>query len=128
MIPAVVILGVLAVGLAVALTVSYRRQRDVIDFLTSQREIIDQEEHRMFAFLHSLGVALVKGESAARIHEIIVGGATDVMAARGGALYLADTKQTCLIPTFISRGCPPFVPLPDDVVAAAKKNSHALGS
>ncbi|CAN5229175.1 hypothetical protein BH23VER1_BH23VER1_06840 [soil metagenome] len=123
-----IILGSVSAALVAALVLLYRSQRRAIALVTSEREEIDQEEHRMFAFLHGLGIALAKDESPARMYEIIVTGVADVMEARGGALYLADTSQNCLVPTHISRGCPPLIPLPGDVVKAAQKSPHAVGS
>src|SRR5205814_3454987 len=39
--------------------------------------------------------------------------------AHGGALYLADRSGTKLMPTFISKGCPPLIEVPDPVLQQA---------
>ena len=80
--------------------------------LSSEHQSHDAEEHRMFEFLHELGEALYTDTSARKLHRRIVRGTAEVVQARGGALYLHDDQRGLLVPSAVSRDCPPLVELP----------------
>jgi len=127
-------------GLAAVLMRKWRRQRDradtagrALDVLRGEHAVLtashralesshaalerehrshDAEEHRMFHFLHELGETLYLDTSARKLYRRIVRGATEVVEARGAALYLHDAARGLLVPTAVSRDCPPLVELP----------------
>src|ERR1700740_1266555 len=85
------------------------RQRTRVRQLERAQEEIQVEETLVFDFLHGLGEAFSETIRPADLHRLIVEGATRVLDAQGGALYLVDRTGTKLTPTFISKGCPPLV-------------------
>ena len=113
----------------------------VLDFviLGSQRKVgqlkessaeIHQEEKRVFDFLHGLGAAFSEGVPSGELHRLIVEGAAHILKADGAALYLADRNGGNLIPSFLSKGCPPLVLLPEHLSAGSHEgvNSQAIES
>lgn len=122
------ILAATVVGLAVALVKTRRALASDLEKATRISEEITREENRVFAFLHGLGEALATDATPSRMYTIIVAGARDVTGANGGALYLTDPNSPDLIPTFISKSCPPVIPLPADIVANALRNPKTAGS
>ncbi len=89
---------------------------------------IRQEENRIFNFLHSLGEAFTEQLDKRDLYRMIVSGAVDVMTAQGGMIYLADKKLQRLLPSFISRGCLPLVPVPEHVITHAGNKEAAIES
>src|SRR5262249_4397447 len=69
---------------------------------------------------HGLGEAFSETIRPADLHRLIVEGATRVLDAQGGALYLVDRSGTKLAPTFISKGCPPLVDVPSHILQQAR--------
>jgi sigma-B regulation protein RsbU (phosphoserine phosphatase) len=59
---------------------------------------------------------------------LIVEGASRVLDAQGGALYMMERAGGKLAPAFISKGCPPFIDVPTEVLQNAASNSTALES
>src|SRR5262249_38145770 len=59
---------------------------------------------------------------------LIVEGATRILDAYGGALYVTDRTGGKLTPAFISRGCPPLVDVPQNILQQAAANPVALES
>ena len=51
-----------------------------------------------------------------------------MLDAHGGALYMVDRTGTKLLPAFVSKGCPPLVEVPEDVLAQAAASPAALES
>src|ERR687888_746248 len=94
--------------------------------LERSKEEIQVEETLVFDFLHGLGEAFRETIRPHELHRLIVEGATRVLDAHGGALFLADRTGTKLLPAFISKGCPPLVEVPEDVLAQAAANAVAL--
>jgi len=84
--------------------------------LAREHQSHDAEEHRMFDFLHELGETLYAERSARKLHRRIVRGAADVVEARGGALYLHDAPRGLLVPSAVSRDCPPLIELPASIL------------
>ena len=76
---------------------------------------IHQEEKRVFDFLHGLGAAFAEGVPSSELNRLIVEGGTHILKADGGALYLTDRTGNNLIPSFVTKGCPPLVLLPENL-------------
>src|SRR6266403_4962252 len=104
------------------------RQRRSIRRLERSQEEIQVEETLVFDFLHGLGEAFSETIRPADLHRLIVEGATRVLDAQGGALYLVDRTGTKLSPTFISKGCPPMVDVPAHILQQAAAIPAALES
>jgi phosphoserine phosphatase RsbU/P len=99
-----------------------------IRLLERSKEEIQVEETLVFDFLHGLGEAFSETIRPNDLHRLIVEGATRVLDAHGGALYMADRTGKKLMPAFISKGCPPLVEVPEDILAQAAANPVALES
>ena len=111
-----VIIGALTVSVAVLAVVVLGSRRRVGQLRRTTREI-HQEERRVFDFLHGLGAAFSEGVPSAELHRLIVEGASHILNADGGALYLVDRAGENLLPSFLSRGCPPLMKLPAHLAA-----------
>src|SRR3954470_21226366 len=111
----IVLSGLLAVSL-IGWFISGRWQAQRIRALERSKEEIQVEETLVFDFLHGLGEAFSETIRPADLHRLIVEGATRVVDAQGGALYLTDRTGTKLVPTFISKGCPPLVDVPPHIL------------
>src|SRR4030088_2001282 len=107
---------------------SWWSQRIRIRQLERSKEEIQIEETLVFDFLHGLGEAFTETIRAADLHRLIVEGASRVLDAQGGALYMMERAGGKLAPTFISRGCPPFIDVPTHSLQQAASNSAALES
>src|SRR3954464_8328228 len=90
-------------------------QRRRIQQLERSKEEIQVEETLVFDFLHGLGEAFRETIRPNDLHRLIVEGATRILDAHGGALYLSDRSGSKLLPAFISKGCPPLVDVPAHV-------------
>src|SRR5438067_2677893 len=95
------------------------RQRRSIRRLERSQEEIQVEETLVFDFLHGLGEAFSETIRPADLHRLIVEGATRVLDAQGGALYLTDRSGKKLAPSFVSKGCPPLVDVPPHILQQA---------
>jgi sigma-B regulation protein RsbU (phosphoserine phosphatase) len=104
------------------------RQRGSIRRLERSQEEIQIEETLVFDFLHGLGEAFSETIRPADLHRLIVEGATRVLDAQGGALYLTERSGTKLAPAFVSKGCPPLVDVPVHILQQAAASSTALES
>jgi len=82
---------------------------------------IHQEEKRVFDFLHGLGAAFAEGVPSTELNRLIVEGGTHILKADGGALYLIDRTGNHLLPSFLTKGCPPLVVLPESLAAKAEE-------
>src|SRR5882762_7104933 len=109
-------------------TYTLLRQRRSIRRLERSQEEMQVEETLVFDFLHGLGEAFSETIRPADLHRLIVEGATRVLDAQGGALYLVDRSGAKLSPTFISKGCPPMVDVPAHILQQAAGNQSALES
>ena len=119
-------------GLVVALLAGWiltaRVQARRIRNLERSKEEIQVEETLVFDFLHGLGEAFRETIRPHDLHRLIVEGATRILDAHGGALYLADRTGTKLTPAFISKGCPPLVEVPPHILQQASVTPVALES
>jgi len=122
----------LLLGLLVAsvggwvLTVWFQLRR--IRSLERLHEEIQVEETLVFDFLHGLGEAFRETIRPQELHRLIVEGATRVLDAYGGALYVTDRAGAKLTPAFISKGCPPLVDVPTPILQQAPAAPVALES
>src|SRR6266478_2709857 len=96
--------------------------------LEHSHEEIQVEETLVFDFLHGLGEAFSDTIRPNELHRLIVEGATRILDAHGGALYVSDRAGGKLTPVFISKGCPPLVDLPQNILQQAAANPVALES
>src|SRR5205823_6031135 len=104
------------------------RQRRKVHALERSKEEIQVEETLVFDFLHGLGEAFRETIRPNDLHRLIVEGATRILDAHGGALYLADRTGAKLVPAFISKGCPPLVDLPPHTLRQAAATPAAVES
>jgi phosphoserine phosphatase RsbU/P len=96
--------------------------------LERSHEEIQVEETLVFDFLHGLGEAFRETIRAQELHRLIVEGATRVLDAHGGALYVTDRTGGKLTPAFISKDCPPLVDVPQNILQQAAAAPIALDS
>lgn len=94
--------------------------------LAQERDEIDEEEHRMFDFLHGLGESLQEDTSPPNMHRYIVDGVVRVVEAEAGILYLIDEEKDRLVPVYVSENEAPVIPLPPELESftdpVAKRN------
>ena len=96
--------------------------------LERSHEEIQVEETLVFDFLHGLGEAFRETIRPQELHRLIVEGATRILDAHGGALYVTDRTGGKLTPAFISKGCPPLVDVPPNILQQAAAAPIALES
>jgi sigma-B regulation protein RsbU (phosphoserine phosphatase) len=113
---------------AVGLYWELRRQKRLIRSTQGRLDELKTEESRVFEFLHGLGSAFSDALRPSELHRMIVEGAATILDAQGGALYLLDRSGGMLIPTFISKGCPPLISVPPHILAQAATVPVALDS
>ena len=106
----------------------YRSQRRSLRATQKRLDDVKTEESRVFDFLHGLGSAFSDALRPTELHRMIVEGAARILDAHGGALYLVDRSGAMLIPTFISKGCPPLIAVPPHILQQAATTPVALDS
>lgn len=121
------LLALLLVALA-GWILTARAQARRIRLLERSKEEIQVEETLVFDFLHGLGEAFTETIRPHDLHRLIVEGATRILDAHGGALYLADRTGTKLTPAYLSKGCPPLVEVAPHVLQQAAATPVALES
>src|SRR5216117_3008977 len=104
------------------------RQRRKVHALERSKEEIQVEETLVFDFLHGLGEAFTETIRPHDLHRLIVEGATRILDAHGGALYKADRTGQKLALAFASKGCPPVVDVPPEILRQAAATPVALES
>src|SRR3954471_18775412 len=122
---------ILLLGLVIACAgwaFTWQRQRVRIRQLERSKEEIQIEETLVFDFLHGLGEAFTETIRAADLHRLIVEGASRILDAQGGALYMMERAGGKLAPAFISKGCPPFVDVPAHILQQAASEPAAVES
>src|SRR5438046_6360005 len=110
-----VLLGLLVAFIGGWIATSFL-QRQLIRKLERSHEEIQVEETLVFDFLHGLGEAFRETIRPQELHRLIVEGAARILDAHGGALYVTDRTGRKLTPAFISRGCPPLVDIPSNIL------------
>src|SRR5438552_19162233 len=110
--------GLLVASLAAWLS-TYLCQKGRIRQIERSKEEIQVEETLVFDFLHGLGEAFSDIIRPNELHRLIVEGATRILDAHGGALYVTDRTGGRLTPAFISKGCPPLVDVPPNILQQA---------
>lgn len=120
-----ILLGLL-VGCVAGWLFTWQRQRIRIRQLERSKEEIQIEETLVFDFLHGLGEAFTETIRAADLHRLIVEGAARILDAHGGALYMMERAGGKLAPAYISKGSPPFVEVPADVLQKAATTPSVL--
>src|SRR3954467_14478360 len=123
----IVFLGLLIASLA-GWAFTWWQQRIRIRQLERSKEEIQIEETLVFDFLHGLGEAFTETIRAADLHRLIVEGASRILDAQGGALYMMERAGGKLAPAFISKGCPPFVDVPAHILQQAASEPAAVES
>ncbi|MEY2479610.1 MAG: phosphoserine phosphatase RsbU/P [Verrucomicrobiota bacterium] len=94
--------------------------------LERANEEIQVEETLVFDFLHGLGEAFRETIRPADLHRLIVEGATRILDAHGGALYMVERATGKLAPVFVSKGCPPLFDVPANILQQAASTPVAL--
>src|SRR6202162_2343368 len=121
------LIGLLA-ATVIVLVGANLRQRRLIEALKRAREELQVEEDRVFDFLHGLGEAFSENLRSSDLHRLIVEGATRITDATGGAFYLVDRTGKMLVPSFISKDCPPMVEVPRSISQQSLTSPLALES
>src|SRR5258708_14053704 len=121
------LLGLLVVSVAGWGITSYLQAKRIRRLERSHEEI-QVEETLVFDFLHGLGEAFRESIRPQELHRLIVEGATRILDAQAGALYVSARTGAKLTPAFISKGCPPLVDIPPNIVQQAAANPVALES
>jgi phosphoserine phosphatase RsbU/P len=119
------LLGLLVVSVAGWGITAYVQTRRIRTLERSHEEI-QVEETLVFDFLHGLGEAFRETIRPQELHRLIVEGAVRILDAHGGALYVTDRTGGKLTPAFISKGCPPLVDVPSNILQQAAANPIAL--
>ncbi|PYJ35047.1 MAG: hypothetical protein DME79_03130 [Verrucomicrobia bacterium] len=119
------LIGLLVASAAGWIATSYL-QAQRIRRLERSHEEIQVEETLVFDFLHGLGEAFRESIRPQELHRLIVEGATRILDAQGGALYVSDRTGAKLTPAFISKGCPPLVDIPPNILQQAAATPTGL--
>jgi len=117
--------GLLVAALAGLIIAALWQRRRIRELERSKEEIM-VEETLVFDFLHGLGEAFRETIRPSDLHRLIVEGAARILDAQGGALYMADRTGAKLAPAFVSKGCPPLVEVPEQVLQQASTNPALL--
>ncbi len=123
----ILLFGLLLASVAGWILTAYLQTRRIRSLERSHEEI-QVEETLVFDFLHGLGEAFRETIRPQELHRLIVEGGTRILDAHGGALYVADRTGGKLVPAFISKGCPPLVDVPADILQQAAATPIALES
>jgi len=110
------------------LALMWRKTRKKLHHTRQERDKLEGEEERMFAFLHTLGIAIEQDHSEGKLHREIINGLITVMNATGGALYLISNRARYLLPIYLSEDCPQLVGLPVEVLEKAQENPRSIKS
>jgi phosphoserine phosphatase RsbU/P len=125
-------LCVLLIGLLTVAVIFFgllvRKQTKTIEELKRTREELQLEESRVFDFLHGLGETFTGDIRIADLHRLMVEGAMRILDAHGGALYVADRSGKILVPAFLSKGCPPLVDVPRQILQQSATTPMVLDS
>ncbi len=115
-------------AIVAVLLIALRHQRRKVRKIRRRFLDLENEEQRMFAFLHDLGLAIENEPSPSVLSRIIVDGIDKVVTARGGAIYFAGADNDFLNPSYISEECPPLIGIPVEIRKKAERDPRALES
>ncbi|HEX4696644.1 MAG TPA: GAF domain-containing SpoIIE family protein phosphatase [Candidatus Udaeobacter sp.] len=121
------LLGLLIASVAGWIITSWLQARRIRRLERSHEEI-QVEETLVFDFLHGLGEAFRETIRPQELHRLIVEGATRILDAQGGALYVTDRTGAKLTPAYVSKGCPPLIDIPPNILQQAAGAPVALES
>src|SRR5437764_15120434 len=121
----ILLFGLLLVSVAGWILTAYSQIRRIRGLERSHEEI-QVEETLVFDFLHGLGEAFSDTIRPNELHRLIVEGATRSLDAHVGRLHVTDRTGRKLTPSFISKGCPPLVAVPPDILQEAAAAPMAL--
>src|SRR6266513_3156896 len=121
----ILLFGLLLASVAGWIITAYSQTRRIRSLERSHEEI-QVEETLVFDFLHGLGEAFRETIRPQELHRLIVDGATRILDAHGGALYVTDRTGGKLTPAFISKGCPPLVDVPTNILQQAAASPSAV--
>src|SRR5204862_5766539 len=119
------LLGLLVASVAGWIITAWFRIRRIRRLERSHEEI-QVEETLVFDFVHGLGEAFRATIRPQELHRLIVEGTTRVLDANGGVLYVTDRTGGKLTPAFISKGSPPLVDVPPNILQQAAAAPIAL--
>lgn len=122
------LIGLCGTIVIVYLYILWRQTRQTLQETQDQKDQLEGEENRMFAFLHTIGLAIEEDHSEGKLHREIVDGLVTVVDGIGGAIYLLDKRQRYLLPTYLSEHCPQLIGLPVEIREKAKSNPKAIKS
>ncbi len=125
--PLVIAVGVFGIALP-ALIISLQNQRRRNKRMSRRFRDFEGEEHRMFSFLNKMGKAIETEPSPAILARLIVDGISEVVDARGGAVYFYDEGKDYLTPAYITEDCPPLIGLPYELKKKAARDPRAQES
>ncbi len=120
------LIGLFGLFVIIYLYLLWRKTRQTLQKTEEEKDLLEGEENRMFAFLHTLGLAIEEDHSEGKLHREIVDGLVTVVDAVGGAIYLLDDRKRYLLPTHLSEHCPQLIGLPVEVREKAKLNPQAI--
>ena len=95
------LLGLLVASVAGWVVTAYLQTRRIRKLERSHEEI-QVEETLVFDFLHGLGEAFRETIRPQELHRLIVEGATRILDAHGGSLYVSERTGGKLTPAFVS--------------------------
>ncbi len=122
-----IVVSVCALIVAILLLI-LRNQRRKTQHIRHKFNDFEEEELRMFTFLHDLGLAIENEPSPSLLSRIIVDGIDKVVTARGGAIYFVNPEGNFLNPSYISEECPPLIGIPVEIRKKAARDPRALKS
>jgi len=114
--------------LIIVLLLALRNQRQKAKDTRRKLHEFQNEEQRMFTFLHDLGQSIESESSSTVLSRIIVDGIDKVVTARGGAIYFVNQEGDFLNPSYISEECPPLIGIPVEIRKKAERDPRALES
>ncbi len=104
----------------------WRRQQARFAELEKAYVKVQLEESRMFEFLREIGAAFSEDVRSEDLHRIIVEAAIRILGAHGGGLYVSNRQSAALVPSYISKNCPPLVEVPPHVLSQSESTPVAL--
>ena len=93
----------------------WNQEHNMLRRVSREKEEIEIEEHRMFDFLHGLGVELQNDSSPPNMHRYIVNGVPTVVDGDAAVLYLVDDREDLIIPVSLSEKTTPILRVPEEL-------------